>query len=132
MAERDTGGGLREGLGHGVALDCAALHLVAQVQQHFGDAAHAAAADADEMNRVDAAHALVHGAAPAICAQALASSVVAVVRASSRARSAIAISRPRPAHSVSNSAPRRSAVRSRSLIRNAAPSATRKRALCVW
>ena len=37
-----------------------ALHLVAQIEQHLGDAAHAAAADADQVDEVDAAHAIVH------------------------------------------------------------------------
>ena len=49
----------------GVGLQVRALHLVAQVEQHFGDAAHAAAADADEMDAMDAAHAVVHAGAPA-------------------------------------------------------------------
>ena len=40
-----------------------ALHFVAEVQQHFGDAAHAAAADADEVDAMDAAHAIAHAAA---------------------------------------------------------------------
>src|SRR5712675_2132016 len=132
MSEPDARAEPLQVLGHRVGLEVRALHPVAQVQQHFGDAAHAAAADADEMNRVDAAHALAHAATPASCAQASASSVVALVRARSRARSAMAMSRPRPAHSASSSADRRSAVRSRSLIRSAAPSLTRKRALCVW
>ena len=48
---------------HRVGLEVRALHVVAQVQQHLGDAAHAAAADADEVDGVDAAHAVVHARA---------------------------------------------------------------------
>ena len=58
MAERDARAELRETLGDGVRLEVRALHLVAEVDEHFGDAAHAAAADADEVDGVDAAHAV--------------------------------------------------------------------------
>ena len=53
---------LRQALGHGVGLEVAALHFVAEIDQHFGDAAHATAADADEVDAMDAAHAVAHAA----------------------------------------------------------------------
>ena len=46
-----------------LALQIRALHLVAQIEQHLGDAAHAAAADADQVNAMNAAHAIVHARA---------------------------------------------------------------------
>ena len=48
---------LRQVLGHGIGLEVRALHLIAEVQHHLGDAAHAGAADADEMDGIDATHA---------------------------------------------------------------------------
>ncbi len=39
-------------------LHVGALHAITEVQQHFGDATHAASADTDEVDRVDAPHAL--------------------------------------------------------------------------
>ena len=49
-----------EALRHGICLQIRALHLVAQVEQHLGNPSHAAAADADQMYAMDAAHAIVH------------------------------------------------------------------------
>ena len=62
MAEENSRAEAREALGDGVGLEVRALHLVAEIEQHFGDAAHAGAADADEVDEVDAAHAIVHAA----------------------------------------------------------------------
>src|SRR5260221_1502446 len=50
----------RQTLGHRIALEIGALHRVAQVEQHLGDASHAAAADADQVNAMNAAHAIFH------------------------------------------------------------------------
>src|SRR6185437_8295362 len=126
------------------------LHRVTEVEQHFGDAAHAAAADSNEVNGVDAAHPVApvgapaplyagtfqqsaplldHAARLASCRQEAASSSVASGLASRRARSAMARSLSRPAQRRSSSAARRSAVRSRSAMSTAAPSRTRNRAL---
>ena len=56
----------RQPLGDRVGLQVRALHRVAEVQQHLGDAAHAAAADADEVDALDAAHAGVHAGLRAV------------------------------------------------------------------
>ena len=66
VADHDARAQLRQPLGHRVGLEVAALHLVAEIQQHFGDAAHAAAADADEVDAVDAAHAIAHAASSCV------------------------------------------------------------------
>ncbi len=42
-----------ESLGYGGSLEVGAGDLVAEVQQHFGNAAHADAADSHEMNALD-------------------------------------------------------------------------------
>jgi hypothetical protein len=42
--------GIAQALHIGAVGDVAALHLVAQIVQHLGDAGHADAADADEMD----------------------------------------------------------------------------------
>ncbi len=97
-----------------VLLEVRSLHFVAEVQQHLGDAAHAAAADADEVDAMDAAHAVVHArsaspmrAAPAAMqrsASRAAASVTAAARAASRHREQpVAIGRH-----VVDDAPRRS------------------------
>jgi hypothetical protein len=49
-----------QALGHRRELEIRAAHGVAEIQQHFGDAGHARAADADEMDRTDLAHPIVH------------------------------------------------------------------------
>src|SRR4029078_1075949 len=102
----DPGAESRQALGHGVGLEVAALHLVTEVEQHLGDAAHAAAADADEVDAMDAAHAIAH-AASGCSRQGAASSSAARGLATRRARSAIASSLPRPWHRVVSSAARR-------------------------
>src|SRR4029453_18148984 len=55
MADRDLDAELAQALGVGVLDQVRALHAMAEVVQDLGDAAHADAADADEMNaaRVD-------------------------------------------------------------------------------
>jgi hypothetical protein len=62
VTEHDPGAEPRQALGDGVRFEVAALHLVTQVEQHLGDAAHAAAADAHEVDAMDAAHAIAHAA----------------------------------------------------------------------
>ena len=62
VADHHARAQLRQPLGDRVRLEVAALHFVAEVHQHFGDAAHAAAADADEVDAMDAAHAIAHAA----------------------------------------------------------------------
>src|SRR5690606_17125027 len=67
-----------EPLRDGVVLQVRSLNVVAQVDQHFGDTAHAAAADAHEVDRVDSPHAVetrdAHAALPASLMQVSASS----------------------------------------------------------
>ena len=46
-----------QALGHGRCLEVGTGHFVTQVEQHLGDAAHAHAADTDEVNTADTAHA---------------------------------------------------------------------------
>src|SRR5215475_7877640 len=131
-------------LGHGVGLGVGALNSVAEIDQYFGNPAHAAAADADEVDSVDSPHAVaairgspaldrrplqihaavlgsaafVDHAAPsaAIARHEAARSDAAFGFASRRARSAMASSLLRPAHSLCSSSDSRSAVRSRSAI----------------
>src|SRR5579863_4038402 len=110
-------------LGDGIGPEIRALNFVAQIQQHLGNATHAAATDADEVNGIDAPHtraydarsfqARAHAAPrarvpPANATHASASCCVACGRAMARARSAIASSLPRPAHNGNSSAARRS------------------------
>src|SRR4029450_683821 len=101
---------LREALRHGVRLEIAALHLIAEIQQHFGDAAHATAADSDEGDGVDTAHAggFAHRAPPATASHASASRTSASTIATERARIAMSASFARPARSsFCNSSARR-------------------------
>ena len=53
MADGDCDALLAQALDIGVVGQIAALNLVAEIMQDFGDAAHADAADADEMNDAD-------------------------------------------------------------------------------
>jgi small subunit ribosomal protein S4 len=46
---------VRQALGDGGFFNIRTRNLITQIRQHFGDAAHAGAADADEMNLVDVA-----------------------------------------------------------------------------
>jgi len=46
-----------------IGLEIGALHFIAQIEQHFGDAAHAAAADTHHVNALNSAHAIVHAPA---------------------------------------------------------------------
>ncbi|MCY1397037.1 hypothetical protein D9M71_120250 [compost metagenome] len=72
MADEDLRTETLQALSHDRRLEVGAGNPVAQVQQHFGDAAHAHAADADEVDTTDAAHfrlghgflALNHGPPP--------------------------------------------------------------------
>ncbi|MDT4847498.1 hypothetical protein FQZ97_815550 [compost metagenome] len=62
VADEDLCAEAFQACGHGRGLEVGTGDLVAQVQQHFGDPAHAHAADADEVDAADAAHlGLGHG-----------------------------------------------------------------------
>ncbi|MNZ82244.1 hypothetical protein D3C78_1009380 [compost metagenome] len=62
VADKDLCAEAFQACGHGRGLEVGTGDLVAQVQQHFGDPAHAHAADADEVDAADAAHlGLGHG-----------------------------------------------------------------------
>ena len=72
VADHHARAELLEALGDRIRLEVAALHFVAEVHEHFGDAAHATAADADEVDAVNAAHAIAHAAS--ICSRQTAAS----------------------------------------------------------
>src|SRR6185312_15904184 len=55
VADRDPDALLAQPLDVGAVGNVRARHGVAEVRQHLGDAAHADAADADEMNRTEVA-----------------------------------------------------------------------------
>ena len=55
MADRNLGALVAQALDVGAVGRVRALHGVAEIDQHLGDAAHADAADADEMDRTDVA-----------------------------------------------------------------------------
>src|SRR5437667_12441370 len=68
MTDGDLGALVAQTLDVGAVGGVAALHGVAEIDEHLGDAAHADAADADEMDRTDIArqfHALVSRLSPA-------------------------------------------------------------------
>src|SRR5687767_15542991 len=96
MTDQDGRAEALQSMRNVVALEIGALHFVAQVQQYFRDAAHADAADADEVNAVDAAHAIGHRAPPAAATQASARRTSASVIANARALVAISTSFGRP------------------------------------
>ena len=106
-------------------------HLVAQVDEQFGDATHADAADADE---VDATRGLGHGQwLPCISDSARAAITSAASgRARPRARVAMAWRRSSSANSPRSSVASRSPVRSSSSSITAAPAASSVRALARW
>ena len=119
VADENLHAQARKALRDRVALEVGALHFVAQVQQHFGDPTHAAAADADQVNSLDATHPIFqarahrHAAAPAAMhrsARRVAASVMRVARAAS----AILSNAARSALSSAMTALKVSGVRSRS------------------
>ena len=61
VADADFGAQCREPFGDRIGLQIRALYAIAEIDQHFGDTAHAAAADADEVNGLDAPHARAAG-----------------------------------------------------------------------
>ena len=65
MADRDRDALVAQPLDVGALGDVRPLHGVAEIEQHLGDAAHADAADADEMHRTDVARQF-HAVAPVI------------------------------------------------------------------
>ena len=84
MADRHRDAGLAQPLDDVVLGDVRALHLVAELVHHLGDARHADAADADEMDRADVGAQRLHHAGTPIAGR----------RAERRARSAQADRRP--------------------------------------
>src|SRR5690606_11348215 len=89
MADQDARAQRRQPPRHGGFLDVGAADGIAQVQQDLGDAAHARAADADEM---DVADAVLHADSSRLWTQASAISCAAFRLASSRAWAATAAS----------------------------------------
>ncbi len=61
VADEDLCAEALQTLGTGRFLEVRAGHLVAEIEQHFGDAAHADPTDANEMNAADAPHAAYFG-----------------------------------------------------------------------
>jgi hypothetical protein len=53
MADKDARAVLSQALDVGIVARIGTLHLVAEVEEHFGDAGHADAADADEVDGAD-------------------------------------------------------------------------------
>jgi hypothetical protein len=68
MADRDLDADLLQPARVGAIGDVAALHLVAEIVQHLGDARHADAADADEVDQSEIERHCPHAAAPVILA----------------------------------------------------------------
>src|SRR5690606_37484101 len=143
VAEEDGGAEPGETLGIGIRLEVGAGDVVALVEQHLGDAAHAAAADADEVDMADAAHlghvvAVVQYRAHAVAPRAIrssqsaATSRAAVVRARARPRSAMAGSRAPSRGSAAKRAAGCSGVNSRWCTNSAAPLSTSHWPLRVW
>ena len=64
MADLDLDAELGEAARVGAVGEVAALHLVAEIVQHLGDARHADAADADEMDEADIERQRPHAATP--------------------------------------------------------------------
>ena len=101
VADGDGNPQLAQALDVGVVGEVGALHPVAEIDQHLGDAAHADAADADEMHRPDVQPHL-HAVAPAISP----ADAPAATRSTTSARRATASGCPM-------SAPRRQRPRAR-------------------
>ena len=89
VSDHDAGTELLEARSRGIRLEIAALHGIAEIEQHFRDAAHTDTADADEMNALDAAHAIAHASPPANVMHASASFTSASIKAIERAFVAI-------------------------------------------
>ncbi len=105
-------------------LQVGTLHRVAEIQQHLGDAAHADAADADEVDAIDLPHPILHAASPS-SRHSSATRRVASGRASSRASVARDITNSRSSMHRAISVARRSGVSSACGISTAAPASTR-------
>src|SRR5258708_31781621 len=143
MADENLRTEALEPLGDGVGFEIGALDLVAQVHQHFCNAAHAAAADADQVNGGNAAHAIIHAAAeglaqgvahagPPAAAHRFATWSAASVTRAPRAAVAILRRRSRSAVRSTMQALKVSAVRSRSCSTSPAPMCTMVSAFLVW
>src|ERR1700690_3064081 len=138
MADENLRAQTAQALGHGIGFEIGALHVVAEVQQHFRDAAHAAAANADQVNDVNTAHsivqAMIHGMAHAgvpAAKQKSATCAAASMTRARRAASAIFSRRPRSAVSSAMQALKVSAVKSRSCSTRPAPMLTMASAFLV-
>ena len=125
-----------EALRHRIARQIRTAHLIAEIDEHFGNAAHARAADPDEVNVFDDMFhccfpsGLRLGVTPATVAQICATCSVASGFASERERSAIAASEARVW--LRNQSASASADRSRCCTSSAAPLSARNAALVVW
>src|SRR5262249_54956075 len=105
------------------------LHAVAEIHQHLGDAAHADAADADEVDRADVARQF-HGCFPPIVRSTrLASRSGASIAPCERAAAAIATSFSGALASAPISAASRAEVKSSWRSASAAPAAASTPAL---
>ena len=58
MTDGDLGAQLHQAARGRIGLQIRTLHAIAQIDEHLGDAAHAAATDTDQVDGVDAAHAI--------------------------------------------------------------------------
>src|SRR5690606_4279497 len=117
MADDDLRAGLGQPLGGGIDMQIGAADAIAEVQQHFGDAAHAGTADADEMDMFDL---VLHFAASL---QILATASVASGLPSARAFSAMSSNCPR-VHACRRAA-KPKGVSSSCRINTAAPASAR-------
>src|SRR5262249_6522966 len=66
MADGNLGALVAQALDVGAVGSVGALHGIAEIDEHLGDAAHADAADADEMDRTDIARQF-HALVPRLC-----------------------------------------------------------------
>src|SRR5690606_32836874 len=115
-----------------------AAHAIAEIGEHFGDAAHADAADADDMDGAEGGREF-HGrvfwpicAIPATRMTSSASRSAASTRPAAFAAAAMAESRAGSPKSRASSSASRSAVRSDCRIRIAPPAAASAEALANW
>src|SRR5262249_34970643 len=119
-----------EPLRHCRRLDVAAAHLPAEIEQYFGDPAHADAADADEMHLL---HATEQSAFPLPATPPTAAAAPAAARGRASRRLASPMRRKRAGSESSSTISRASVspLKSGSATSNAAPESTSARALAV-
>src|SRR5262245_55387867 len=124
MLQKDFCSQLSEAFGDGTRGQIGARHLVAEVHEHFGDAAHACAANADKMNALDL---VLH-----FTTSAHRSATMRVASGFPSERAFEAISRSFSRVRDFKSCETFSGVNSGCGRRIAAPASERKRALAVW